>query len=429
MKILFLVENLYKNCGASVNIILNIINIMNVNHNIHVIYFDDMPIKEIDLAKIDKLNHAHLYIDKMQCKRRKAFSEMYTKPNLRFHEALYLISHPSIIPTTIDAAFFDSLFYKKKLIKFLEQYCVQNNIEVVIGHSFPFFCMNYVSKLKNDVIKMAIELDPYTFNYTLADKKKKHRIKQEKKCVLNLDAIFTTDLIIKDMLTVFSEQEKERLNYVQIDFPEIITKDLQKDKLLTNDKIKHSGFIDFVFTGAFYKEIRNPKYLYELFLKLPKMYRLHILGGGMEEEFADLINALGNRIVLYGWVEKNKVDEMVEEADVLLNLGNGIPNQVPSKTIEYIATGKPILNISFINNCPTERVLENYGNSLTIHTTKVIRKKDVEKIVEFVERKKGDRVPIAEILKEYNTYTDVYVANQIELEIKRCARHKCKSDM
>ena len=41
------------------------------------------------------------------------------------------------------------------------------------------------------------------------------------------------------------------------------------------------------------------------------------------------------------------------KSDVLINIGNSVPVHMPSKTLEYINTGKPIVNFYKFKDCPT----------------------------------------------------------------------------
>ena len=43
---------------------------------------------------------------------------------------------------------------------------------------------------------------------------------------------------------------------------------------------------------------------------------------------------------------------MQAQADVLLNLGNAVDNQLPSKLFDYFAAGKPVLHLCVIENDP-----------------------------------------------------------------------------
>ena len=58
---------------------------------------------------------------------------------------------------------------------------------------------------------------------------------------------------------------------------------------------------------------------------------------------------------------------MHNEYHALLNLGNQNPFQLPSKVIEYISTGKPIVHFSEIMDDPAEAILKGKSNSIIIN--------------------------------------------------------------
>ena len=62
------------------------------------------------------------------------------------------------------------------------------------------------------------------------------------------------------------------------------------------------------------------------------------------------------------------LDLMYNEYHALLNLGNQNPFQLPSKVIEYISTGKPIVHFSEITDDPTEGILKGRLNSIIINS-------------------------------------------------------------
>lgn len=70
------------------------------------------------------------------------------------------------------------------------------------------------------------------------------------------------------------------------------------------------------------------------------------------------------KIVRHGMVGPDEIADVYAEADVLVSVGNSLPEFKPSKTFEYIATCKPILNIYY--NGLRDDVLENYPMSLQI---------------------------------------------------------------
>lgn len=52
---------------------------------------------------------------------------------------------------------------------------------------------------------------------------------------------------------------------------------------------------------------------------------------------------------------------------MLLNIGNSTNNQLPSKVLEYIGTGKPIISIYNIEDDTSNLYLKKYPNSLLIN--------------------------------------------------------------
>tara|TARA_Y100001960_G_scaffold255955_1_gene274326 strand:+ start:1651 stop:2877 length:1227 start_codon:yes stop_codon:yes gene_type:complete len=61
------------------------------------------------------------------------------------------------------------------------------------------------------------------------------------------------------------------------------------------------------------------------------------------------------------------LDLMDNEYHALLNIGNQNPFQLPSKVIEYISTGKPIIHYSEITDDPVVGILNERSNSIIIN--------------------------------------------------------------
>ena len=64
------------------------------------------------------------------------------------------------------------------------------------------------------------------------------------------------------------------------------------------------------------------------------------------------------------------LDLMDNEYHALLNIGNQNPFQLPSKVIEYISTGKPIIHYSEIIDDPVVDILKERSNSIIINHNK-----------------------------------------------------------
>ena len=105
-----------------------------------------------------------------------------------------------------------------------------------------------------------------------------------------------------------------------------------------------------VFAGTFYRTIRSPDFLLRLFAGLvarDPTLELHVLGSvhDAHDIFAQYRHLLGRNLFLHGIVDRGQAQRAINEADVLVNIGNDNLYQLPSKVVEYAYAAKPILNV------------------------------------------------------------------------------------
>lgn len=160
------------------------------------------------------------------------------------------------------------------------------------------------------------------------------------------DAIMVTPEAINKYKEVFPESSR-KMHIV----PTLLPFEINNFNFL-NQYLDFSNKIKLVFIGTLYKRIRNPNFLLELYnnilkIKLKKSLELHFIGNINDCEycFETYKHLLNKKIFIHGIVKKEKAYKLMKEADVLINIGNNIPYQLPSKVVEYASTGKPIINI------------------------------------------------------------------------------------
>jgi glycosyltransferase involved in cell wall biosynthesis len=107
-----------------------------------------------------------------------------------------------------------------------------------------------------------------------------------------------------------------------------------------------------VFVGTLYRDIRSPLPLLALFAGLQQtalagQLELHFFGeaSACREVFDPWQHWMGSLIHVHGLVSRNDAFAAMHEGDVLVNIGNNTSYQLPSKVVEYLAMGKPILNV------------------------------------------------------------------------------------
>ncbi len=128
-----------------------------------------------------------------------------------------------------------------------------------------------------------------------------------------------------------------------------------------------------VYTGTLYREIRNPSFLFALFAELIKSTpgrRLELHLYGLVHDCADIVEdyrrKFAGQLYVHGPVSPREARRAMRQADVLINLGNSTSYQLPSKVVDYVATGTPILNLVPIEDDSSARFLKSYPRGLTI---------------------------------------------------------------
>lgn len=167
--------------------------------------------------------------------------------------------------------------------------------------------------------------------------------------------------------------------------------------------------IHLVFAGILYATIRNPTYCLKLLSAVrsqlfPRQLIVHFYGGtvGCESAFEPYQQAIGDWIFLHGALVQSELWTVYNTADVLINIGNATRYQVPSKVIEYMTTGLPILNITTIEQDSSTLLLDMYPESLTICQKIGMSDAVVNAVSEFIHHsKKTDLYRLKVILKKY----------------------------
>lgn len=108
------------------------------------------------------------------------------------------------------------------------------------------------------------------------------------------------------------------------------------------------GKTNLVYAGRFYKDIRNPEYLLRLMLEMDGDCVLHLFCQSDCDSLIDeYVRRSKGRMVRHAPVSAEEIQKVYAEADILVSVGNNTPEFMPSKTFEYIASGKPIINIFY----------------------------------------------------------------------------------
>lgn len=215
------------------------------------------------------------------------------------------------------------------------------------------------------------------------------------------DAAVATKLI-KDEMREW--EEKSILDKTaEIEFPKIV---FPETKPCEDDIKLPEGEINIVCTGTKNEKARNSDYtmrLCELLTDLP--VRFHFIGHGWTDQS---VERNGN-CFFYAPRSWQAVKNMQSNADFLLNIGNRVANQLPSKVLEYIAAGKPVINIYKNRNCPTLALLQ-HTDAICIDENADVKEEAGRLCVYLKEKHKTPDKDA--ILKAYRSYTPGFAADR-----------------
>ncbi|NKE68722.1 glycosyltransferase family 4 protein [Ramlibacter sp. RBP-2] len=187
------------------------------------------------------------------------------------------------------------------------------------------------------------------------------------------------------------------------------------------------GVVRIVFVGTLYRKLRSPRFLLECFsalrAALPQdRLEMHFYGSVNDcaEDLAAYQEAAQGALFVHGLVDRAEVLQAMVDATVLVNIGNESETQLASKVIEYMAVGKPILNLVSSSRDTSLAALAQYPAVLHVYRTVGLPVQEtVDTIRAFVLAKPV--VPGEAVEAELARYSISYVCACYEAMLRRRA--------
>lgn len=310
--------------------------------------------------------------------------------------------------------------YRRYLKKILRS---EKDIDCVLCVSCPHDTIHAAARVVRGIPLASYQLDPWSTNLCYQGNP---RVKMEEaRALARCSAAFIT-----------KEMERERREgvytppldtIVPLEFPCLLPPPVAENRFAAyGDSKIHCAYV-----GQLYSEtVRGPGFLFSLFQSLEKYgIILHIIGNS-EVQAQQYRDQLPQNIILHGRVSPQEAKAYMASADILVNMGNTIPNMLPSKTIDYISCGKPILNLCKIPNCPTIPYMEKYPLSMVFLESESISAAQIKRVATFCTENKGRSLSYAEVRDVFYECTPEYVAKRIHTTLQNIIafpQHKTKS--
>jgi hypothetical protein len=225
--------------------------------------------------------------------------------------------------------------------------------------------------LHNGAIWLVDIGDPFSFREAARpnnfDLYQNRNTKLEAAIFAECDAVsVTTDGTAREYLTRFPQTES-KLTVIGPLMPAIT------NPVTLNAPTENRTVRKLVFVGTLYQGLRSPEYLLKLFTTLRRLpqhrdLELHIYGGvvGIANIFDGMGDLAANAIFVHGQVTRERALEAMSDADLLVNIGNTSSIQLPSKVVEYVWLGRPILNIASQANDSSYEYLKGHPAMLNL---------------------------------------------------------------
>lgn len=275
---------------------------------------------------------------------------------------------------------------------------IDNDYDAIVSHSHPFASHLLASDLMRYQIAkkwIAVLWDPFVYNHMDPSIEIPKRKKAAEKILQKASSIYILDGIMP-------------CNYANGWIPSYNARIKEMHLPTLVDKCNHAYLNNnatiVTYAGNFYSEIREPDKVLEILSCLPKGYSIHLYGNGCRKIIKEKSNLFVNSVLVdNGVVSHEQCDEAIRNSNILINIGNRVTNQLPSKVFEYISYGKPIINFYFHEDDIGLHYLKRYPLCYNLNLSKYTQY-DIKQLVIFCEKNKQTTLSFeqaTELLKEY----------------------------
>ena len=415
-RVLFIQDNLFLIPDANVRIVFRLIDHLIKRHDLNIslvgrALLDGEYIDEHNGCKL--IHEPHLKVQKAR--------KLKDKLGKYFHRLRYIL-----MPRTISYRIHNNEEpYVVELRKWLKKNV--SNYDVVIAACSPYYPLKVASEISDKVPVVYYKIDPVA-TITLSDNPNNDDLYATVENEIKFDncasRIITTDVIFKYYNQLPTKVNADKV--LLLNYPNIVER-----KLSSKENNIVSGFdkskMNLCFIGKFYSDVRNPEYLFNLMEKLRGTNSvLHIIGsmGDCAKMIEESMNKGATNIKYHGIVPPNGADDIMLQADVLLHVGNAVDSLMPSKILDYISSGKPILNICKIPTCPTLPLMERYPLGMTVNESDEITEKLLDSITHFCTTSKDKSIPFDQIHQLYYDSTIDYVGDRFNDVINEVCKYE-----
>ena len=234
------------------------------------------------------------------------------------------------------------------------------------------------------------------------------------KAIFKTDCVLTTPFIREALLKNGGALLDGKIT--EVSFPHVEALPVQRTP---QDIAMPAEKINLLFCGALYPEIRSPDVFFRIVERLDDRFCIHFLGRGCPELFDHGPLETAAEIRVYPPLPYQTAINAMHDADILINIGNNMHVHMPSKTLDYINTGKPFVNFYKFTDCPTLYYTNRYQLCLNLYEKTFDPERDTAKFAEFCLSNRDHRVSREEIEERFSDCRPEMIADTILEQIEK----------
>ena len=295
-----------------------------------------------------------------------------------------------------------SKLFLKPGIKRGKEIVAKEDITHIISVGIPFTCHWIARALKASASGVQWHMDiqdPFCYSKEFwvnnFSRYKEKNVKAEAEAFLLADTISVTNPRAGELYKDLFREQAHKLKVI----PPLYTPPADDSKY---DMILYSRKIHLGYFGSFYEGVRSPmmffrflKFLHEQDASLFDQIQFHFVGqiDRVSLPMFDVFPEIRRYMVIHGFMTRSETLDAMSQVDILMNVGNTTDYHLPSKVVDYLAAGKPIVNFTSVGNDSTSLF---FGDKETEVLDLLLAEKhfaeQAERFLEFVNRERGEQV-------------------------------------
>lgn len=396
MRLLVIHDELYPNTSANARIVYRIIDELLKHYDVEVTIMGCAQTEEQYAPLYHECKIVHTPWKKT-CRYFRFLDKLGRLKCLRYilmpRSIVYRVLHPRWTPRDVE------------MMRWI--YHHRRQFDVILACAMPFYSVDIATQISRYIPVVNYYMEPYWGNLP-SFYSNEHIISRL------WDGSALRVIVPEHIKKIYMEYADKDIidKLVVAEFPNVVKHDEHKidDILFSAEKI------NLAFVGKFYPEVREPQYLFDIMQLIhTKGIGLTIAGGFngtfsksyVEKYFSNNISY----IKYVGMLPPHEADDLLMNSNVLLHIGNTKPELLPSKILNYISTGKSIINLYQHEHCPTLEILANYPLKINIRVGTPLTPELIQSIVDFCCENCDKQLPFIEIEKLYKKYTPKVVGH------------------